>query len=261
MKKFIALFLVLVLALSVVGCSNDDIESNNDESKDNVENNNDENNNDDESKNDDEDAKSEGVMTYAEYAAAELEAEVVIEAYVQAKQVYAAAYSNTSLYLQDKDGAYFVYRMPCTQEQYDSIAIGSKIKVTGYKAEWSGEVEITDATFEVLEGNYIAEAIDLTDKLGTEELINYQNMFAAFKGLTLEAVEYKNGEPGNDIYLTLGLNGASYSFCVESDLVGADTAEYQAVAELNVGDVVDIEGFAYWYEGINTHVTSIKVAQ
>ena len=143
----------------------------------------------------------------------------------------------------------------------DSIAIGSKIKVTGYKAEWSGEVEITDATFEVLEGNYIAEAIDLTDKLGTEELINYQNMFAAFKGLTLEAVEYKNGEPGNDIYLTLGLNGASYSFCVESDLVGADTAEYQAVAELNVGDVVDIEGFAYWYEGINTHVTSIKVAQ
>ena len=31
-------------------------------------------------------AKSEGVMTYAEYAAAELDAEVVIECYVQATQ-------------------------------------------------------------------------------------------------------------------------------------------------------------------------------
>ena len=32
------------------------------------------------------DVKSEGVMTYAEYVAADLESEVVIEAYVQAKQ-------------------------------------------------------------------------------------------------------------------------------------------------------------------------------
>ena len=35
---------------------------------------------------------------------------------------------------------------------------GTKIKVTGYKAEWSGEVEITDATFELEEGNYVAPA-------------------------------------------------------------------------------------------------------
>ena len=26
------------------------------------------------------------------------------------------------------------------------------------------------------------------------------------------------------------------------------------------GDVVDMEGFLYWYEGVNTHITSVKVA-
>ena len=35
---------------------------------------------------DDADVKSEGVMTYEEYAAAELDTEVVVETYVQAKQ-------------------------------------------------------------------------------------------------------------------------------------------------------------------------------
>ncbi|MBR0051422.1 MAG: hypothetical protein IJP57_05675, partial [Firmicutes bacterium] len=36
---------------------------------------------------------------------------------------------------------------------------GAKVRVTGFKSEWAGEVEITDATFEVLEGTYTADAI------------------------------------------------------------------------------------------------------
>ena len=151
--------------------------------------------------------------------------------------------------------------MPCSEDDYNNkLTTGAKIRVKGYKAEWSGEVEIIDATYEVLEGNYVAEAKDLTDKLGTDELINYQNQFAAFKGMTVEKIEYKNGEPGDDIYVTLGYNGASYSFCVEAYLTGADTDVYKAVGELNEGDIVNVEGFVYWYEGINTHITAISVA-
>ena len=41
------------------------------------------------------------------------------------------------------------------------------------------------ATFEFVEGNYVAEPIDVTDKLGTEELYNYQTMLVEFKGLTV----------------------------------------------------------------------------
>ena len=122
-------------------------------------------------------------------------------------------------------------------------------------------VEIIDAKYELLEGNYVAEAIDLTDKLGTDELVNYQNRFAAFKGMTVEKVEYKNGEPGDDIYVTLDKDGKSYSFCVEIYLTGKDSEVYTTVGALKAGDVVDVEGFVYWYEGINTHITAINVAE
>ena len=204
------------------------------------------------------DVKGEGVMTYAEYVAAELDSEVVIETYVQAKQSWWQ--DKATLYTQDMDGAYFLYDIACSEADYEKLVPGQKIRVTGYKAEWSGEVEIVDGSFEILEGNYIAPALDVTALLGTEELIAHQNQFVCFKGMTVEAIEYKNGEPGDDIYVTLGYNGASYSFCVEVYLTGTETEVYQTVGTLKAGDVVDVEGFLYWYEGVNTHITSVVAA-
>ena len=206
-------------------------------------------------------AKSEGVMTYAEYAAAALDSEVVIEAYVQAKQGWWD--NKATIYTQDADGAYFIYNMPCSEEEYAKLTTGTKIKVTGYKAEWSGEVEIVDATYEILEGNYVAEALDVTALLGTDALIEKQNMFVAFKGMTVEsAAIYKwdgSGQDGDDLYFDVSVNGAKYTFTVESYLCGNDTEVYQAVKNLKVGDVVDLEGFLYWYEGVNPHITSAVV--
>ena len=46
--------------------------------------------------------KSEGVMTYDEYMAAELDTEVVVETYVQAKQSWWE--DKATLYTQDRDG-------------------------------------------------------------------------------------------------------------------------------------------------------------
>ena len=204
--------------------------------------------------------KSEGVMTYAEYAAAELDAEVVIEAYVQAHQSWWD--NKITVYAQDRDGAYFLYEMACTEEDAALLVPGTKIKVTGYKGEWAGEVEIMDATFEFVEGGdtWIAEALDVTELLGTEELINHQNQVVSFTGMTVENIAYKNDEPGDDIYVTLGYNGASYEFCVEIYLTGAETEVYTTVGTLAVGDVVDVQGFLYWYEGVNPHITAITVA-
>ena len=207
--------------------------------------------------------KSEGTMTWNEYIAADLESEVVIEAYVQGKQAWwFNSDKNTGLgtfYLQDGDGAYFLYEMPCTEEEYNSLTVGTKVKVTGYKAEWAGEVEIIEATFEILEGNYVAAPIDITELLGTDELVNYQNMLVAFNGLTVVGIEYQNGARGKDIYVTVSLNNNNYSFCVESYLTSADSDLYKAVEALKAGDTVDVIGFAYWYNGINTHITSITV--
>ncbi len=217
-----------------------------------------------------EDVKSEGVMTHAEYVAAELDSEVVIETYVQAKQSWWD--NKATVYTQDKDGAYFLYNMACSEEDYAKLTPGTKIKVTGYKAEWAGEVEVVDATFEIQKGNYVAPAADATAWLGTDELIAHQNEFVTFKGMTVapstnadgEEVAFLyswdgSGQDGDDLYFNVSLNGQTYNFTVESYLCDNTTEVYNAVKNLKVGDVIDMEGFLYWYEGVNPHITKVTV--
>lgn len=242
MKKITALLLTGLLALSVAGCGNSA----------------------------DADVKSEGVMTYEEYAAAELDSEVVIETYVQAKQSWWE--DKATVYTQDKDGAYFLYDMACSEDDYEKLTQGTKIKVTGYKSEWAGEVEIIDAVFEIMDGSYIAEAVDATAWLGTDELIKHQNEFVSFKDMTVEAsvdadgneTAYLyswdgSGQDGDDLYFNVSKDGQIYTFTIESYLCDSSTDVYAAVKNLNIGDTVDMEGFLYWYEGANPHITSVTV--
>ena len=217
-------------------------------------------------------AKSEGVMTYAEYAAADLDSEVVIEAFVQAKQSWWE--DKATVYAQDGEGGYFMYDMACSEADYELLTQGTKIKVTGYKAEWAGEVEIMDATFEIVEGDtWVAEATDVTALLGTDELAAHMNKFVSFKGMTVApstapdgsevAFLYNwdgSGQDGNDLYFNVSLNGETYNFCVESYLCDNTTDVYNAVEALNIGDVIDMEGFLYWYEGVNPHITAVNAA-
>lgn len=219
------------------------------------------------------DVKSEGVMTYEEYMAAELDSEVVVETYVQAKQSWWE--DKATLYTQDKDGAYFVYNAACSEEDYEKLVPGTKIKVTGFKAEWSGEIEIMDATFEIQEGEYVAPITDVTDLLGTDDLIQHQNQYVSFKGMTVEAagqdeegndVAYLynydgSGQEGDDLYFNVSLNGETYTFTVESYLCDSSSDVYAAVKGLEIGDKIDMEGFLYWYEGVNPHITSVTEAK
>ena len=69
---------------------------------------------------------------------------MTIEAYVQAKQSWWE--DQATIYAQDQDGAYFIYNMACSQEDYNKLVPGTMIQVTGYKSEWSGEIEIMDGT-------------------------------------------------------------------------------------------------------------------
>ena len=200
------------------------------------------------------------VLTHEEFMAAELESVVTVETYVQGHQSWWD--NKITVYCQSEDGAYFLYELACSEEDAAKLVPGTKIRVTGDKAEWDGEVEIMNGTFEFVEGGdtYVAEALDVTELLGTDELIAHMNEFVAFNGMTVEAIEYKNGEPGDDIYVTLGYNGASYEFCVEIYLTGAESEVYTTVGTLNVGDIVNVEDFLYWYNGANPHITAISLA-
>ena len=198
-----------------------------------------------------------GESAYDKYVNAELESNVTVEMYVQATQSWWD--NKITLYGADEDGAYFVYELACSEEDAAKLVPGTKIKVTGRKTAWAGEVEIADATFEFAgDKTYISEAVDLTSVLANaDELIKYQNRLAIFKGLTVVKVEYQGGARGKDIYLTVSDGTNEFGFCVESYLTGPDSDNYKAVEALVAGDVVDVTGFVYWYEGVNTHITNV----
>ncbi|MBR6891415.1 MAG: hypothetical protein IKN05_10540 [Clostridia bacterium] len=214
-------------------------------------------------------ALAEGALSYADYAAADLDTEVTIDAYVQAHQSWWD--NKVTIYAADADGAYFLYEVPMSEEDAQKLVPGAHFKATGYKSEWSGEVEIIDvSSFEFIEGDaFIAEPVDVTDLLGADALVEHQNQLVAFKGMTVEAYDesgaafaYKNAEEKtDDLYFKVSKDGQTYEFCVEFYLCGQDTEVYKAVEALNVGDVIDLEGYLYWYNGANPHIIAVTAAE
>jgi len=205
-------------------------------------------------------------MTHAEYVAAEVDSEVYVETYVQATQSWWD--NKITVYCQSEDGAYFIYELAATEEEAAKLVPGQKIAVKGYKSEWAGEVEITDASFELLEADpWIAEPTDVTAVLAADELIDHMNELVTVTDVTVEAYDesgaafaYKNAEEKtDDLYFKVSKDGATYEFCVEFYLTGKDTDVYKAVEGLNVGDVIDVTGFLYWYNGANLQATGITV--
>ena len=245
MKKLLAFVLVVACMLSVCACSTVDPNK-----------------------------KSEGVMTYEQYMAAELEADVVVEAFVQAKQGW---WNNqATIYLQDGKGGYLAYNASCTEALYNKLEVGTKVKLTGTKTDYKGEVELkAGATIEIVEGDtWVAPVTDITSVYGTENLVDYQNQKISIKGAKVVA---KTDADGNelaffynwdnsgiegtdaDLYFDVKIGDKTYTLVIEYYLTNENSDAYKAVQALKVGDTIDVEGFLYWYEGAQPHVTKITV--
>lgn len=208
-------------------------------------------------------------MSYAEYMAAPVDTPVCVETYVQAHQSWWD--NKITVYAQSEDGAYFLYNMECSEEDAAKLNEGTHIRVNGFKAEWSGEVEIVDATFEILDGSYIAAPTDITGGLAATNLIDSQNEKVEIRDLTVEAANddgaaflYNwdgSGKAGDncDLYFNVSDGTGTYTFTVESYLCGEGTDVYNTVTNLKVGDKIDVGGFLYWYNGLQPHVTSVTV--
>ena len=180
-----------------------------------------------------------------------------------------------------------------------SVKEGTKIRFTGYKSEWAGEVEIVPDSLEPIEvirgGIYISKPVDVTDVLGDEDqLAEYMNQRVSFTGMTVEpnyAVEEEtetateaeegneteaetegaelafmygwdgSGSEGDDLYFNASVDGKVYTFVVESNLCDENSEVYQTVKNLKVGDQIDMEGFLYWYEGAQPHIISVTLPE
>ena len=248
MKKLLALFLALVMVMAFAACTQAPAEE--PETEPTTE--------PTQAETPEDPAPEVTVMSYEEYMAAAAGDKVCIETYVQACRGWWA--DTICVYAQGPDGGYFMYDMACSEADAAKLVAGTKIRVSGEKAIYDGEVEIVKATFEFVEGDtFVAEALDANGKTGAE-LEAYMNQLASFQGLTIVSVTYKNDEPGGDIYVKVSNGTEEFDFCVEVYLTGTETDVYKTVGELKAGDVVNVEGFLYWYNGVNTHITAIEKA-
>ena len=109
-------------------------------------------------------------------------------------------------YTQNKDGAYFIYNVPMTMEEYEKLVPGTRILVSGYKSSGQVKLRITDAKYEIVEGeSFIAEPVDITDMLGSDDLINYQNQYFSVKDM--QVVASKDAE-GNEVAYIYNWDGS-----------------------------------------------------
>ena len=198
----------------------------------------------------------EDAMSFEDYMAAATDTEVIVEGAIQGKQSFFSRDDQglATIYLQDeKGGAYFIYELPCTEKEYELMEIGKIVE-----------------TWMFVDGEYIAEAEDVTALLGTDDLAAKMNKKVLFKGMKVEPIKDKDGNDaafiynydgsgteGDDLYFNVSVNGQTYTFTVESYLCGPDTDVYKAVKDFHIGDVIDLEGFLYWYNGANPHITAV----
>ena len=239
MKKIIALLLVLTMVLAFAACSTKEPAASSEASETTGETTQ-ETTEEVPTESETGAAEAEGtVMTHEEYMAAEMNSAVCVETYVQATQSWWD--NKITVYAQSEDGAYFLYNMECSEEDAAKLNEGTHIRVNGFKAEWSGEVEIVDATFEILEGSYIAAPTDITGGLAATNLIDSQNEKVEIRDLTVEAANddgaaflYNwdgSGKAGDncDLYFNVSDGTGTYTFTVESYLCDQDTDVYNTV--------------------------------
>ena len=220
--------------------------------------------------------KGTGVLSYSEFLAKETGSTVKISGYIMDRQSWWTSndQGKATFYIADKDGAYFVYNLFCTKEQFDnSLTIGTHVEIEGYKTAWKGEVEIQgdqsgkEATFTVMNDyKFLASATNLTSLLTNKtELAKHNNEKVSFNGMTVVSVTAPTSD-GGDIYFDVKYtpeNGeaVTYTFCVESYLRDKTTSVYQTVLGLKAGDKVNLTGYLYIYNDPQLHTINCTVVK
>ena len=277
MKKLIALLLALVMVIGLVACGETTPET--PDVPETTEGNTPETTEGTEAPEETTAAQVEApeVNSYAEFDAAPLDTQVCVETYIQAVESWWDGC--VQLYTQNEEGAYYIYDLACSEEEAAQLVPGTKIRVTGFKAEWSGEVEIVDATYEILEGEWtVEEAANVTElaQQGSEALAEKMNQLVQIDNMTVVASTdgegnevpylYKwdgSGSQGDDLYFNVQIGEQVYTFTVNAYMIGtgSDSDVYKAVEALQIGDTITVGGFLYFYDGAQTHVTHVITAE
>lgn len=118
----------------------------------------------------------------------------------------------------------------------------------------------------------IANLVDVTDLLGTDDLEQYKDQKIAIKGVKSVDTEDPggdllrflygpdgNGDPGDNLYFSVEKDGKTYQFIVDASICGPETKVYQTVESVEEDAIVDLVGIVRWNEGPDIAITDMIV--
>ncbi|MBQ5427663.1 MAG: hypothetical protein IIT51_03835, partial [Oscillospiraceae bacterium] len=173
----------------------------------------------------------------------------------------------------NEEGAYYLSRLRCSQQEYDTLKTGRRIRVNGYKSHWNDAIEISDASFTLLEGNLIAGAEDVTALIGSDALRRHQNEKVAFSGMTVEvmpdghSVWYRGwdntapAEEDSELWFRASSAGTVCDFTIKPSLCENRDEVLETLQQLQAGDRVDLTGFLRFYNGALPRITAITQSE
>lgn len=217
------------------------------------------------------DADEHPVMSYQDFLASEIDCPVTVDAYVQAKEPWQNGH--VSLYAQNRSAAYYLDRMNCSRDECEKLEIGQKIRISGYKSLWNDSLSISDAAFQLLNGNWIAEARDVTAMIGTDELIQHQNEKVCFRGMTVEAMPdglsvwysgWDNSAPegaDSELWFRASYDGTVCEFTIRPSLCPDMQELLQTLQAVRIGDRIDLTGYLRYVNGPLPCITEIQVTE
>lgn len=207
-------------------------------------------------------------LSYSEYVAAENGEEVTISGYITGRTTW---YNNAaSFYLQDDNGGYYIYNLPCTESDYNTkLTVSTGLEVTGVKGAWEGQVEILGSSA----GNEATYKVTGKTKTYTEKkvdtlanLANYPNQKVTIDVTISGKTKYGwddsgTAGAGQDLYFDVTDGTTTYSFVVEAYLENTQYGSvlYSTVEEFEENDNVTLSGFVYTYGNPQLQVYSVTV--
>ena len=186
-------------------------------------------------------------MTYEEYAAAESGDAIVIQGYITHPHDYSSSYAQGSVWLQDDNGGYYVYRVKVnSQREWDTyFKEGNKIAIKGKKSPFNGWDEVGSGSTYYYIKDAEPKKYDFEDvtslwgglKPNSKEAQAVQNKKVTVTAKVASIDEYNSEE----MKVGLTVNGQTgYGAFFKDSYLGALPENY--LSDLEVGYTIKIEG-------------------
>ena len=160
--------------------------------------------------------------SHADYVSAAKDTSLTVKGVV-------TAINNRTVYIQDSDGAYYVYLAAANKD----VVVGKEISITGNKSIYNGALEITNASVLDIKDGTAVNPLDVTEEFKTNGFINddaKQALYVTFTGVV-------KSHSGQNVVVTVGENDitvrAGSANLVPSGIANGQSVTIKGIKSIN----------------------------